>query len=248
MFTHDPYVTKAIEYLVGLSFLALFVVFWRFVNGEVAPAPARAAAWSGQLTDWFRVPRELSFHPGHGWAKADAPGLLTVGMDDFAQQLVGPLAAIDLPAPGTEVRRGARGWTLRAGEKAIDMLSPVTGTVVAVNHDVARQSDLVNDDPYGRGWLFKVQAPSGSHALGDLLTGKAARRWIAGVADELTAAMGPQLGTVMQDGGVPVHGIARSLDEHHWDDVARKFLTTDVTGTDVTDTTGTTEPGVRTDR
>lgn len=224
MFTHDPYMVKAIEYLVGLSSLALFVVFWRFVNGgEPAMVPARAAAWSGQLADWFRVPQELFFHPGHAWAKADGAGVLTIGVDDFAQQLVGPLAAIELPQPGAQLRRGAKGWTLKADSKAVDMVSPVTGTVVAVNRNVANRADLVNEDPYGRGWLMKVQAPSG-HSLGDLFSGASARKWIAQVADELTAAMGPQLGTVMQDGGVPVHGIARSLDEQHWDDVAKRFL------------------------
>ena len=84
---------EGLEYLVGLSSLALFVVFWRFVNGgEPAMVPARAAAWSGQFADWFRVPQELFFHPGHAWAKADGAGVLTIGVDDFAQQLVGPLA------------------------------------------------------------------------------------------------------------------------------------------------------------
>ena len=71
---------------------------------------------------------------------------------------------------------------------------------------------------------MKVQVPRGGQSLGDLFSGASARKWIAEVSDELTAAMGPQLGTVMQDGGVPVHGIARSLDEAHWDDVARRFL------------------------
>lgn len=224
MFTHDPYMMKAIEYLVGLGFLALFVVFWRFVNAEMVAVPARVAAWSGQLADWFRMPQGLFFHPGHAWARADASGVLTIGVDDFAQHLVGPVAAIELPQPGAQVRRGAKGWTLKADSKAVDMLSPVTGTVVAVNRDIAQQADLVNEDPYGRGWLMKVKAPGGAQSLGDLLSGAAARKWIGDVADELTAAMGPQLGAVMQDGGVPVHGIARSLDEQHWDEVARRFL------------------------
>lgn len=232
MFTHDPYMVKAIEYLVGVSFLALFVVFWRFVNTGMEEAPAYARAWTGQLADWFRVPQELFFHPGHGWAKPDASGVLTIGMDDFAQHLVGPLASIDMPQPGAQVRRGAKGWTLRADSKSVDMLSPVTGTVVAVNRDVARHPDLANQDPYGRGWLMKIQVPGGRQSLADLISGAAARKWIAEVSNDLTAAMGPQLGTVMQDGGVPVHGLARSLDEAHWDDLARRFLATDRSATD----------------
>ncbi len=250
MVSHDPYMMKAIEYLVSLASLALFVVFWRFVNTEAAVAPERAAGWSGQLADWFRVPKELFFHPGHGWVKPEAAGVLTVGLDDFAQQLVGPLAAIDLPAPGTELRSGDKGWTLRAGFRTIDMRSPVTGTVVAVNDRIANSAALANDDPYGAGWLLKVRAPQGRHALGDLLSGQAARKWIAQVAGELTAAMAPQLGTVMQDGGVPVHGIARSLDEQHWDTLARRFLTTDhtdFTDPDAADRTAMTSPVVSPD-
>lgn len=224
MFTHDPYLVKAIEYLVGLSFLALFVVFWRFVNAEVEEAPAYAPAWTGQLADWFRVPQGVFYHPGHAWARPDAAGVLTIGMDDFAQQLVGRLAAVELPQPGAMLVTGAKGWTLRADSKAVDMLAPVTGTVLAVNADVKRRAGVVNDDPYGRGWLMKVQVPKTGSSLEHLLSGARARKWIEDVSSELTAALSPQLGTVLQDGGLPVHGIARSLDEANWDDVARKFL------------------------
>ena len=235
MLTHDPYMVKAIEYLVGIGFLALFVLFWRFVNVEPAPALARAhahaPAWTGQLADWFRAPQELFYHAGHAWARPDPSGVVTIGMDDFSQQLVGRLSAVELPQPGVELREGARGWTLRADSKAVDMLAPVTGTVVAVNGAVRSRADVINDDPYGRGWLMKVRVPN-AEALGDLISGASARKWIADVSDQLTASMSPQLGTVLQDGGVPVHGIARSLDEAHWDDLARRFLGTGDGATD----------------
>jgi glycine cleavage system H lipoate-binding protein len=222
MFTHDPYMVKAVEYLVGVGSLLLFVAFWQFVNGEAGPA--RVRAWAGQVAEWFKVPEGVLFHPGHAWAREESPGLLTIGLDDFAQQLVGPVAAIDLPAPGTRLQGGARGWTLRSGDKGVDMLAPVTGTVVAVNTDVKARAGLVNEDPYGRGWLMKVQVPRASESFKDLVSGAAARRWIDRVAHELTDTMTPELGHVCQDGGIPVQGLARSIDESRWDAVARRFL------------------------
>lgn len=224
MFAHDPYAVKALEYLTGVASLLLFIAFWRYVHGEAAPA--RVRAWSGQLSEWFRMPDWMMFHRGHGWARVDGARVLAVGMNDFAQQLIGPIEGIDLPPAGTELKRGSRGWSIRAGGKSIDMLSPVDGTVIAANPNVRRQADLVNADPYGRGWLLKVKVPRVKEATRDLLSGKAALAWINNVSEELTAAMTPQLGHLAQDGGLPIHGIARGIDEAHWDEIARCFLLT----------------------
>ncbi|HVL69313.1 MAG TPA: hypothetical protein VM364_18795 [Vicinamibacterales bacterium] len=222
MSMHDPYTVKAVEYLTGLAFLLLFVLFWRYVNGERVAEQARA--WSGQLAEWFRVPEHLHFHPGHGWARTDAHDVLTLGLDDFAQQLVGRVEAVDLPRLGAVLTRGNTGWTLHADGKAVDMMAPAGGTVVAVNADVKHRAELVNQDPYGRGWLLKVRVPRVTDAVKDLVTGQAARQWIARVSDDLMASMTPELGHLCQDGGLPVHGIARGIDDERWDEVARHFL------------------------
>ena len=224
MFTNDPYMVKTIEYLTGIGFLLLFVVFWRYANGEPLAVVERARAWSGQLSEWFRLPEGIALHPAHAWARVDEPGVLTVGLDDFAQQLVGPLQAIALPAPGSRLQAGAPGWTLRAGGKSLDMLAPVSGEVIGVNDAVGRDAGLVNQDPYERGWLLKLRVPQAVDATKDLLRGDVARRWIDRASDRLMATMTPELGHLCQDGGLPVHGIARGIDPEHWDEVAKQFL------------------------
>jgi glycine cleavage system H lipoate-binding protein len=221
MFT-DPYTVKTVEYLTGIAFLLLFAVFWRFVNVE--HLPERVKAWSGQLAEWFRVPADLLFHRGHAWARLETADLYTVGLDDFAQQLVGPVEVVNLPHVGSHVKAGHPSWTLCAAGKLVDMVAPVDGEVVAINPDLERRAELVNEDPYGRGWLMRVRVPKAPGALKNLMSGETARRWIARVSDELTAAMNPELGVLLQDGGMPVHGIARGMDDAHWDEVARRFL------------------------
>jgi hypothetical protein len=104
------------------------------------------------------------------------------------------------------------------------MLAPLGGTVMSVNAAVAGEPGLVNSDPYGRGWLMRVHVPRAKDAVKNLVTGKAAREWITKVTDDMVASMSPELGHVLQDGGVPVHGIAKEIEPERWDAVARKFL------------------------
>jgi glycine cleavage system H protein len=222
------YSAKAIEYAVAVGFLLLFIPFWRYVNADLRPATQPALAGvrrrAAEMVEWFRMAGDVGFHPGHAWARAEAPGVMLVGMDDFAQKLVGPTAALELPQPGTRLAQGDPAWRLRVGDRAVDMLSPVDGTVLAVNQAAISQPRLLDEDPYGEGWLLKVEAPRAAANLKSLLSGQVARTWLREATDALRWRMSPDLGLVLQDGGVPVDGIAHALDAEHWDEVARQFF------------------------
>jgi glycine cleavage system H protein len=222
------YSAKAIEYAIAVGFLLLFVPFWRYVNTDLHPAAQPALAGvrrrATELVEWFRMARDVAFHPGHAWARAAAPGVMLVGMDDFAQKLVGPTVSLELPAPGARLSQGDPAWRLTIGDRSVDMLSPVDGTVLAVNQDVASRPQLLNEDPYGAGWLLKVDAPRAEANLTSLLSGRLAKTWLREATDALRWRMSPDLGLVLQDGGVPVDGIAHALDAEHWDEVARQFF------------------------
>lgn len=230
MTPHDlmsMYSIKAIEYLIAISFMLLFIPFWRFVNREKVLAPAVVAAareWVGELVDWFRVPERVYYHPGHAWLRVDGGDVVTVGMDDFAHKLVGRQARVELPALGSRVEQGEKGWSLAAGGKSVDMLSPVDGTVIEVNARGAGNGEA--SDPYGDGWLMRVRTPRLAANTKHLLSGTLARKWMEEVCDKLRARMEPELGLVYQDGGLPVDGMAHSLDAAHWDELAREFLLT----------------------
>ncbi len=230
MLTLDPYMLKVVEYLTCLLTVALFAAFWNFAQGDATPARAHARAraaapaWSGHLVDWFRLPDAVAFHPGHAWAKRELPAVALVGMDDFAQQLVGPLKGIDLPRRGEAIRAGQHAMRLRADSKTVDMLAPVSGTVLAVNELLETKPELANEDPYGRGWLFAVKLPKGKDGFDELISGATARAWMEQVTHDLEMTFTPELGHVLQDGGHPVHGFAQAIDQANWDRVAKKFL------------------------
>jgi glycine cleavage system H lipoate-binding protein len=223
------YSAKLLEYGLAIGYLLLFIPFWKYVQGgkkagaEKAAAPHARPARSA-ATSWFQVPAGVHLHPGHTWARLEGDGLVAVGADDFAHKLVG-VAKVGLPALGARVAQGEPAFDIGDGEKDVPMLSPVDGTVVAVNQGVKDRKDGL-DDPYGKAWLFRVKAPRLAANLRQLLTDGAARRFMEDAEARISLTLAPELGQVLQDGGTPVHGIARALAGDDWDGLARQFFLT----------------------
>jgi len=247
LMTHDflsIYPAKLMEYCLAIGYLLLFVPFWRYVQGgrrEAAkttraavpasrenavagPAPAGAVARRRPAgAGWFHVPPGVHLHPGHTWARLEPDGLVSVGIDDFAHKLVGP-AAVELPALGAKVLQGEPAIELRDGGRDVPLLSPVDGTVVAVNPAAKGDDHGALADPYGAGWLFKVKAPRLAANLRQLHAGAPAHRLLEAAGEALAQRMNPELGSVLQDGGTPIHGLARALAGDAWDALAREFF------------------------
>lgn len=221
----DIFATKGIEYLLVISGLLFFTFFWRFLSRPAMAVYREYANVVPAIRDWFHLPLEnMYFHQGHSWAMPEGDNVVRVGIDDFAQKLVGKIDAIKLPKVGSEVTQGEKGWSLLAGSKSIDMLSPVDGQIVEINESLLRSPEGIGKDPYGESWLMKVQSPKISANLKNLLSGGLVGKWMEGVKENLFSRMNYNLGAVSQDGGVPVDGIARNIDRERWDEIVREFL------------------------
>lgn len=218
---YDMFATKGVEYLLVIGFLGALVLFWRLLK---RPAGAEPDVAGTRSSGWFRVPAGLYYHPGHSWVRPGDSDLVTVGIDDFAQRLIGIPSAVELPSVGDELAQGEPGPGFRLGSKVVRLLSPVDGEVVARNDEVLSAPELVNRDPYREGWLLKIRPKRMSFNLRNLLEGSLATAWMTAAEEELRARMSPGLGVVLQDGGVPITGIARSMFGDEWDRVAEELL------------------------
>jgi glycine cleavage system H protein len=225
------YWLKAVEYILALSYLPMFILFWKFATPKQAVtqhATVTAPGWADQLAAFFAMPTDLLFHRGHTWVRLGDDDTVTVGLSDFAQKLVGPLGRLGLPAVGTSLVQGQPALTLDAAGAGVQMLAPVDGEIIAVNPAVAASSDIAKDAPYGDGWLFKVRSTKLAGNFKQLMSGQATKRWMDSVCESLGAEMAPmELGKVYLDGGQVVDGIARNLSSEHWDQVARRFFHTE---------------------
>lgn len=221
----DIFATKGAEYLFCGGFLLVLVVFWKLLNPPVPAARrALAAGLAPQLLPWFQLPENLLIHQGHAWARPTGADEVLVGMDDFAQKLLGRPVGIVLPAVGARVAQGEQGWQVQVDGHAIPMLSPIDGEVVEVNRELVESPALVNAEPYDRGWLMRVKVPNPAATRRNLLSGGLAKVWMDGIAEQLRAMPVGELGIVLPDGGFPVDGFARALSPEGWDRVAREFL------------------------
>ena len=110
--------------------------------------------------------------------------------------------------------------------KKIDILSPVSGEVIEVNKNHLKTTDLVNQDPYNQGWLFRIKSDNLRSNLNNLLRGNVAKAWIQDTVDKLSNRITNNYGVVMQDGGIITSGFIRELAPENWDEVAADFLLT----------------------
>jgi glycine cleavage system H protein len=104
------------------------------------------------------TPADLRYSNDHLWARPCAgAGLVRVGVTDFAQQSLGDVVAVTLPAPGEKVTAGEPIGDIESVKSVNDLVTPITGTVRARNDDLTDTPDLVNTDPYGQGWMLEIE-------------------------------------------------------------------------------------------
>lgn len=103
------------------------------------------------------APKNLKFTETHEWLDASDDDMI-IGITDHAQQLLGDMVFVELPQVGDEIQAGDELGVLESVKAASDFYAPISGVVVAINEQVNENPALVNSDPYGAGWLVKIQA------------------------------------------------------------------------------------------
>mgnify|MGYP000362654048 CR=1 FL=1 len=216
--------------LVLLTF-AVFIVIDALLSRKKIPAMAPAQRPAAQeseenVVDGFLVPPELRYHPGHAWAQRERKNVIRVGVDEFASKLAGRVDKIELPKPGHWVRQGQKAWSFYKGEQKAEMLSPVEGEIVEVNHEVINNPAILNQDPYGKGWLFAVFAPDEESVLRNLLPTELVAGWMRETVARFYAKQPALAGAVMADGGRPADDLAAALPNASWKELTAEFFLT----------------------
>ncbi len=103
------------------------------------------------------VPSELRYAETHEWVREEENGICVIGITDHAQHLLGDLVYVELPEAENNIRSGDEAGVVESVKAASDVYSPLSGEVIAVNEALADTPELVNQDPYGDGWLFKIK-------------------------------------------------------------------------------------------
>ena len=107
------------------------------------------------------LPGDLRYTSDHEWLRQEEDGSVTVGITDHAQSALGDLVYVELPEAGQELEAGGEMAVVESVKAASDVYAPVAGSVLDVNADLADDPEKINADPYGDGWIVRLQ-PSGS--------------------------------------------------------------------------------------
>ena len=128
------------------------------------------------------VPSELKYTKTHEWVRQEDDGTVTVGITDHAQQLLGDLVFVELAELEGTLKVGDDASVVESVKAASDVYAPISGEVIAVNEELSDEPELVNSDPFGRGWLFQLE-PSDESELNDLMDADAYQAYIEAEED-----------------------------------------------------------------
>jgi glycine cleavage system H protein len=103
----------------------------------------------------MNLPDDLKYTKDHEWIRVDGE-TATIGITDYAQGELGDVVFVELPDTGKELKQGDSFGTIEAVKSVSDLYSPVSGTVTEVNGELSSTPELVNKDPYGKGWMVKI--------------------------------------------------------------------------------------------
>ena len=113
----------------------------------------------------MEFPEDLRYTKEHEWARAEG-GRVRIGITDFAQDALGDVVFVELPTVGTQIEAGRAFGVVESNKSVSDLYAPVTARVLAVNPRLREQPELVNQDPYGEGWMVRIALDGDTSAAG----------------------------------------------------------------------------------
>ena len=131
----------------------------------------------------MEFPEDLRYTKEHEWARDEGGSRVRVGITDFAQDALGDVVYVDIPEVGTEVQAGTPFGEVESTKSVSDVYSPVTGRVAERNAELEERPELVNQDPYGEGWIVTIEVADAGQ-LAALMGRDDYQRFVAGIGEQ----------------------------------------------------------------
>ena len=172
----------------------------------------------------FQYRSDYHLHPKHLWVSlsGETHHRVKVGIDDFAQKLIGRIDRVSLPAAGSVVKENAVTFLLHSGNRTVRMVSPANGIVAEVNTLLANEPGLINRDPFQDGWIFSMEAQTDT--LKGLFHGNNIQQWLTWEVERLQRAFATELGITATDGGEVLLDIGTKLTDTQWERISTLFI------------------------
>jgi len=224
--------TKGIEYLAIIAFFVMLIPFWMILNKQVKITRQIQKALGILTAKALRIPQGLFFSKNHTWTYLERSGIAKVGLDDLLLHITGEVKLIYLKKPGEKINKGELLSEINHEGKLLKIFSPVSGQVLETNSILKQNPELLNDDPYVKGWVYKIKptnwiADTHSCFLAEEATNWSARE-LERFKDFLATSMekySPEPSKIMlQDGGEIRDHALTELPNEVWQDFQQNFI------------------------
>ncbi len=231
---HNIFDTKGIEYVAIIAFFAILVPFWIILNRQVKLTKQLQKKLGVLTANGLRVPQGIFFGKNHTWTHLDRQGVAKVGLDDLLLHLTGEVKFSKLRKSGELVNKEDLLAEVTHDGRKLRILSPVSGEILVANSLLNENPGLINEDPYQKGWLYKIKpsrwiAETSCCYLAEEATGWSAReleRFKDFLATSVERYTSDPSKIVLQDGGELIDQPLSHLPPEVWEDFQHRFLGT----------------------
>ena len=228
----DIYDTKGMEYLFVIGYLLILIVFWNIARNPqiIHQIRDKIRTLSASI---LRIPQGIFFSRNHTWAHLSESGEAKVGLDDFIQHVTGSVEFTNLKDPGEHINKGELLTVIDQNGKNLKVFSPLSGKITKTNSMINSNPEVVNSDPYNRGWIYKIKPDNWVADTKSYLLAEEATDWSTSelVRFKDFLAEGPMRKfsaepsmVMLQDGGEIRENVLSELPREVWDDFQQQFL------------------------
>jgi glycine cleavage system H protein len=229
---NDIFETKGIEYIAILVFFALLIPFWLILNRKMKAGRKIHNAVGLLSMAVLKIPAGVFHSKNHCWTFLDKKGIASLGVDDLLIHFAGDVKFSNQKKPGDKVMKGEWIATLTQGSKELKLFTPISGDILTVNSKLTDFPELLNEEPYGNGWMFRIKPDNWVAETSNYYLAEEAVEWtsneLARMKGFIVQASEPYSADksmiVMQDGGEisdrPLSGFPQEI----WTDFQLEFL------------------------
>ncbi len=224
--------TKGIEYIIVIAFLLLIIVFWYLINRPIKVKESINSA-IGYLNDKIlRIPRGIFYSKNHTWTYLEPEGYAKTGIDDLLVHLTGPVKIKQTLNPGDKINVGDKIAEIYQDEKMLEITSTLSGEVAFINEQLISQPELLNRDPYNKGWFIKIKPNNWIEETKEYILADSAPKWFQNeierfkdfIAFSLKKNNPSSSEVVLQEGGELIDFPLAGLSTDIWNDFQKSYL------------------------
>jgi glycine cleavage system H protein len=224
--------TKGIEYLAIIAFLVLLVPFWLLLNKKGGITKQIRRTTGSLSADILRIPQGLFFSKNHTWTYLEKSGTAKVGLDDLLLHVTGEVKFQFFKNPDDLIKKGDCLAEIEQKGKVLRILSPISGKITNTNPLLDESPGILNDDPYGSGWIFNIKPTNWIEETKSYFLAEEAIKWATFELERFKDFLALSTGKyshepvmdILQDGGELSPNALSEMPGEIWQDFQEEFL------------------------